>query len=170
MKAKHGDNVEFVLWTGDGLSRTAIGRSSEHQVSALQNLTSLLRNAFSSQFVFPVLGHDDPGSSPGERLSYGDLADFWRQWLPTEAIQTFKTGKGFIPLHDFIHRQPSMERFRSLSYGFQVVINFLPPSKDGICLLERLSKNKFEHEPNTSLQLQGGVFVQVKAITRVAYV
>ncbi|XP_039301343.1 uncharacterized protein LOC120356479, partial [Nilaparvata lugens] len=75
----------------DGLSRTAIGRSSEHQVSALQNLTSLLRNAFSSQFVFPVLGHDDPGSSPGERLSYGDLADFWRQWLPTEAIQTFKT-------------------------------------------------------------------------------
>ncbi|RZF35548.1 hypothetical protein LSTR_LSTR014851, partial [Laodelphax striatellus] len=87
----------------DGLSRTAIGRSSEHQVSALQNLTSLLRNAFSSQFVFPVLGHDDPGSSPGERLSYGDLADFWRQWLPTEAIQTFKTG-GYYTIEQKKHK------------------------------------------------------------------
>ncbi|XP_075215109.1 acid sphingomyelinase-like phosphodiesterase 3b [Lycorma delicatula] len=92
MKAKHGDNIEFVLWTGDGLSRNAIGRSSENQVEALKNLTNLLRNTFSSQFVFPVLGHDDPGSSPGERLTFGDLADYWKQWLPTEAIQTFKTG------------------------------------------------------------------------------
>lgn len=80
----------------DGLSRNAIGRSSENQVDAIQNLTNLLRNTFSSQFVFPVLGHDDPGSSPGERLTFGDLADYWKQWLPTEAIQTFKTGKSIF--------------------------------------------------------------------------
>ncbi|KAL1139955.1 hypothetical protein AAG570_006932 [Ranatra chinensis] len=91
MKAKHGDNIEFVLW--DGLSVTASGRSSDMQEHALQNLTYLLSHTFSSQFVFPVLGHDDPGSKPGERLGFKDVAHFWRQWLPTEAIHTFNKGQ-----------------------------------------------------------------------------
>ncbi|KAK9506965.1 hypothetical protein O3M35_008804 [Rhynocoris fuscipes] len=96
MHAKHGDNVEFVLWTGDGLSGTASGRSSDMQVHALQNLTYLLSKTFPSQFVFPVLGHNDPGSSPGERLGYKDVGHFWRQWLPTEAINTFNKGKEIL--------------------------------------------------------------------------
>uniref|UniRef100_T1HU62 Uncharacterized protein n=1 Tax=Rhodnius prolixus TaxID=13249 RepID=T1HU62_RHOPR len=73
----------------DGLSGTASGRSSDMQVLALQNLTNLLSKTFPSQFVFPVLGHNDPGSSPGERLGYKDVGQFWRQWLPTEAINSF---------------------------------------------------------------------------------
>lgn len=67
-------------------------RDSEKQVAALQNLTTLFSRTFPSQFVFPVLGHDDPGGSPGERLGYKELAGFWRHWLPSEALTTFVKG------------------------------------------------------------------------------
>ncbi|XP_073977796.1 cyclic GMP-AMP phosphodiesterase SMPDL3A-like [Rhodnius prolixus] len=103
MRAKHGDNLEFVLWTGDGLSGTASGRSSDMQVLALQNLTNLLSKTFPSQFVFPVLGHNDPGSSPGERLGYKDVGQFWRQWLPTEAINSFNKG-GYYTIEQKEHK------------------------------------------------------------------
>ncbi|XP_046667203.1 acid sphingomyelinase-like phosphodiesterase 3b [Homalodisca vitripennis] len=92
MKTKNGEDIEFVLWTGDGLSVMSSSRSSEKQVAALQNLTHLFSHTFPSQFVFPVLGHDDPGGNPGERLGYRELANFWRHWLPSEAIATFVKG------------------------------------------------------------------------------
>lgn len=76
----------------DGLSVMSSSRSSEKQVAALQNLTTLFSHTFPSQFVFPVLGHDDPGGSPGERLGYKELAGFWRHWLPSEALTTFVKG------------------------------------------------------------------------------
>ncbi|XP_063217547.1 acid sphingomyelinase-like phosphodiesterase 3b [Bacillus rossius redtenbacheri] len=89
MRDKHGDNIEFVLWTGDGASYTG-GRSSDHQLQVLKNLTDLLRHTFSSQFVFPVLGHEDP--NPGLGQSYGEVADLWSHWLPTEALNTIGRG------------------------------------------------------------------------------
>nr|CAD7601325.1 unnamed protein product [Timema genevievae] len=70
----------------DGVAHTG-SRSSDHQLSVLQNLTDLLRHTFSSQFVFPVLGHEDPNPALGQ--SYREVADLWRHWLPTEALQTF---------------------------------------------------------------------------------
>nr|XP_024214780.1 acid sphingomyelinase-like phosphodiesterase 3b [Halyomorpha halys] len=103
MRAKHGDNIEFVLWTGDGISGHASGRSSDDQVHALQNLTHLMSHTFPAQFVFPVLGHDDPGSNPGERLGYKEVGHFWRQWLPTEAIHTFNKG-GYYTIEQKEHK------------------------------------------------------------------
>ncbi|CAB0014726.1 unnamed protein product [Nesidiocoris tenuis] len=103
MRARHGDNIEFVLWTGDGLSQTSSGGSSDLQVHALQNLTHLLSHTFPSAFVFPVLGHNDPGSTPGQRLSFKDVGHFWRQWLPTEAIHTFNKG-GYYTIEQKDHQ------------------------------------------------------------------
>lgn len=60
---------------------------------AIQNVTNLLIHTFSSQFVFPVLGHDDPGAIRGQKITYTDLGNYWRQWLPTDAIQTFNKGQ-----------------------------------------------------------------------------
>ncbi|XP_023719561.1 acid sphingomyelinase-like phosphodiesterase 3a [Cryptotermes secundus] len=91
MKSKHGDNIEFVLWTGDGVAHSP-GVSGEHQLEVLQNLTHLLRHTFRSQFVFPVLGHDDPNPGLHFGQGYKDVATLWRHWLPTEAIQTFNKG------------------------------------------------------------------------------
>ncbi|KAH8361550.1 hypothetical protein KR084_007628, partial [Drosophila pseudotakahashii] len=86
MKAKQGDNVEFVLWTGDALSHSAQPLSEQKQHEILRNITELLGRSFSSQFIFPVLGHED-GSG-----SYRRLGELWRHWLPSEALVTFDQG------------------------------------------------------------------------------
>lgn len=58
----------------------------DKQLDMIQNLTDLLRKTFSSQFVFPALGHDDPSNRT-------QLGQKWKQWLPSDAMQTFATGK-----------------------------------------------------------------------------
>lgn len=54
----------------------------------LRNITDLLSRTFSSQFVFPVLGHED-----GHNNIFDRLGDLWRHWLPSEALQTFEKGE-----------------------------------------------------------------------------
>lgn len=90
MKEKHGDNIEFVLWSGDSVSSDVADMHT--RVMAIQNVTNLLIQTFSSQFVFPVLGHDDPGALKNQLIDYTSLGHYWRQWLPTDAIQTFNKG------------------------------------------------------------------------------
>ncbi|KAF6207898.1 hypothetical protein GE061_016347 [Apolygus lucorum] len=55
------------------------------KMEALKNITDLLSRTFTSQFVFPVLGHTDPGEPE-------KLGQLWRHWLPTDALATFNTG------------------------------------------------------------------------------
>ncbi|XP_063376920.1 acid sphingomyelinase-like phosphodiesterase 3a [Cydia fagiglandana] len=85
MAARHPDTLEFVLWTGDILSSSMEHLKEEYKLEAVRNVTDILSRTFSSQFVFPALGHNDP---PPSRK----LVDMWMQWLPTEALQTFETG------------------------------------------------------------------------------
>ncbi|XP_030372143.1 acid sphingomyelinase-like phosphodiesterase 3b [Scaptodrosophila lebanonensis] len=87
MKAKQGDNVEFVLWTGDALSHSAQPLSELKQHEILRNITELLGRSFSSQFIFPVLGHED-----GTPHKYKQMGELWRHWLPSEALLTFEQG------------------------------------------------------------------------------
>ncbi|XP_055623192.1 acid sphingomyelinase-like phosphodiesterase 3b [Toxorhynchites rutilus septentrionalis] len=86
MKSKQGDNVEFVLWTGDGLSHSAKRLHETNRLELLRNITELMSRTFPSQFVFPVLGHED--GSP----NFVQLGELWRHWLPLEALQTFEKG------------------------------------------------------------------------------
>lgn len=60
------------------------------RLDLLQNITDMLSHTFPSQFVFPVLGHDDIINGVGNYTKHGEL---WRQWLPLEALQTFTRGK-----------------------------------------------------------------------------
>ncbi|KNC34276.1 hypothetical protein FF38_05942 [Lucilia cuprina] len=87
MKSRQGDNVEFVLWTGDGLSHSAHPMSEMKKLEILRNITDLLGRTFSSQFVFPVLGHED-----GTTTNFRHMGELWRHWLPTEALHTFEKG------------------------------------------------------------------------------
>ncbi|GBP86673.1 Acid sphingomyelinase-like phosphodiesterase 3b [Eumeta japonica] len=86
MGERHPDTLEFVLWTGDFLSSSMENLSENFKLEAVRNVTELLGRTFSSQFVFPALGHNDP--PPSKRL-----VEMWMQWLPTEALQTFETGQ-----------------------------------------------------------------------------
>ncbi|VVC44532.1 Calcineurin-like phosphoesterase domain, ApaH type,Metallo-dependent phosphatase-like [Cinara cedri] len=90
MKEKHGDNIEFVLWSGDSVSSDVVDVNK--RMMAIENVTNLLARTFSSQFVFPVLGHDDPGALKGTYVKYTESGHYWRHWLPTDAIQTFNKG------------------------------------------------------------------------------
>ncbi|XP_073978729.1 acid sphingomyelinase-like phosphodiesterase 3b [Rhodnius prolixus] len=85
MKYIEGDDLEFILWTGDGVTDSL---ALDEKVDALKNLTDLLSRTFTSQFVFPVLGEADP-SSPEILIQLGQL---WRHWLPTEALNSFIKG------------------------------------------------------------------------------
>ncbi|XP_076758581.1 acid sphingomyelinase-like phosphodiesterase 3b [Xylocopa sonorina] len=84
MTSNRGEGIEFVLWTGDALTRTT-GMNAELRLQCLRNLTDLLSRTFKEQFVFPALGHDDIG------VNFSQLAVLWQQWLPQEALDTFKT-------------------------------------------------------------------------------
>ncbi|KZC14166.1 Acid sphingomyelinase-like phosphodiesterase 3b [Dufourea novaeangliae] len=84
MRSHRGEGIEFVLWTGDALTRTA-GMNAELRLQCLRNLTDLLSRTFKEQFVFPALGHEDLG------VSFSQLAVLWQQWLPQEALDTFQT-------------------------------------------------------------------------------
>ncbi|XP_045465382.1 acid sphingomyelinase-like phosphodiesterase 3a [Harmonia axyridis] len=86
MKSKHNDvNVEFILWTGDSLSHFTKHHQDTKKLETLQNLTDLLHKTFSSQFVFPALGHDDPSS----RKKMGEM---WSRWFPADSLKTFVQG------------------------------------------------------------------------------
>uniref|UniRef100_A0A6B2E4C8 Putative acid sphingomyelinase 4 n=1 Tax=Phlebotomus kandelakii TaxID=1109342 RepID=A0A6B2E4C8_9DIPT len=87
MRSRQGDNVEFVLWTGDGLSHSTRRSLESHRLDLLRNITELLGRTFPSQFVFPVLGHED-----GQNGNFHRLGELWRHWLPLEALQTFEKG------------------------------------------------------------------------------
>ncbi|XP_050298628.1 acid sphingomyelinase-like phosphodiesterase 3a [Anthonomus grandis grandis] len=90
MKSKQSDNVEFVLWTGDGLSHFATHHiSTNRQMEIIQGLTDLLGKTFPAQFVFPALGHDDP-------VFRKHLGRMWSRWLPTDSMKTFDTGGYYI--------------------------------------------------------------------------
>lgn len=72
--------VDFVLWTG-------AGPVTGHDSSTAMTVTSLLLRAFTSQFVFPVLGPDVRHAD-----HYKQAAEIWRNWLPEEAMPTFYKG------------------------------------------------------------------------------
>lgn len=57
------------------------------QLQLIQNLTDLFLAKFSSQFVFPALGHEDIHSRK-------ELANVWSRWLPMESMGSFEKGEG----------------------------------------------------------------------------
>ncbi|XP_068912166.1 acid sphingomyelinase-like phosphodiesterase 3b [Tenebrio molitor] len=98
MMSRQNDNVEFVLWTGDALSHNARKLHESVKLQLLQNLTDLLRKTFSSQFVFPALGHDDP-------MAKKELGKMWSRWLPTDSMHTFAKGGYYMIEHKMLKLQ-----------------------------------------------------------------
>lgn len=78
----------------DGLSHSAKRLSESHRLDLMRNITELLGRTFPSQFVFPVLGHEDVQNSDYKdyKSFLLSLGNIWRQWLPLEALQTFEKG------------------------------------------------------------------------------
>ncbi|KAK9875096.1 hypothetical protein WA026_005891 [Henosepilachna vigintioctopunctata] len=75
------------IW--DTLSHVVKHLPEAKRLDLLQNLTDLLQKTFSSQFVFPALGHDDPGSRK-------KMSDMWSRWFPADSLKTFISGGYYI--------------------------------------------------------------------------
>lgn len=78
----------FFFFCRDGLTNSR----SVDKMAALTNLTHLLSHVFTSHFVFPVVGHDDPDPDLTSDQPYLQLSTLWRHWLPSEALVTFVKG------------------------------------------------------------------------------
>lgn len=91
----------FFFFDSDGLAHSARRLLEQHRIDLLRNITDLLGRTFPSQFVFPVLGHED-----GHGNSFDRLGDLWRHWLPSEALQTFEKGKSFFILKFYWNLRP----------------------------------------------------------------
>lgn len=87
--------VYFLYLCSDGLSHSAKRLSESNRLDLLRNITELLGRTFPSQFVFPVLGHEDVQNNDYKdyKSFLMSLGNIWRQWLPLEALQTFEKGK-----------------------------------------------------------------------------
>lgn len=77
----------FISHFRDGLSHSAHPMFESKKLEILRNITDLLGRTFSSQFVFPVLGHED-----GTIANFRHMGELWRHWLPSEALHTFEKG------------------------------------------------------------------------------
>lgn len=79
--------VICIIYFRDALAHSMRRNTESHRLDVLRNITDLLGRTFSSQFVFPVLGHED-----GQGNNLRRLGELWRHWLPSEALQTFEKG------------------------------------------------------------------------------
>lgn len=90
----------------DGLARSMRRFNENHRLDVLRNITDLLSRTFTSQFVFPVLGHED-----GQSNNFRHLGELWRLWLPSEALQTFEKGKiEYVHRHHTIFHLPAIDQ------------------------------------------------------------
>lgn len=80
-----------IIYFRDALAHSMRRNIETHRLDVLRNITDLLGRTFSSQFVFPVLGHED-----GQGNDFRRLGELWRHWLPSEALHTFEKGEFFV--------------------------------------------------------------------------
>ena len=71
--------------------------STEKVKEILYNITDLLNTVFPNTKVYPALGNHDyhPKNQmpPKSNDIYKALGYFWGQWLPQDAVDSFKEGK-----------------------------------------------------------------------------
>ncbi|XP_057374777.1 acid sphingomyelinase-like phosphodiesterase 3b [Daphnia carinata] len=104
MKSITGEDIEFLLWTGDSAARwmAAPGDDGKSRVhDAVSAVSLLIRRYFPGTAVYPVVGGADVW--PRGQTSFGniaqpyhELANLWRAWLPPEAEATFKKGGYYV--------------------------------------------------------------------------
>ncbi|KAM6108606.1 LOW QUALITY PROTEIN: acid sphingomyelinase-like phosphodiesterase 3b [Pterocles gutturalis] len=107
---------DFVLWTGDDTPHIPNEKLGEEKVlQIIQNLTSLIREAFPDTKVYAAMGNHDfhPKSQlPGKaHRMYNETAELWRPWLNDSSAALFRAGAFYS------------EKLHSRDKGRMVVLN-----------------------------------------------
>ncbi|XP_059090918.1 acid sphingomyelinase-like phosphodiesterase 3b isoform X2 [Tigriopus californicus] len=94
-----GNDVKFILWTGDDTSHAENEHFDEDLVVHVMGILTEQLKGTGIQ-VYPVLGNHDfhpknqaPNNPAG--LIYQESADLWKQWLVGEPIAEYKANGGF---------------------------------------------------------------------------
>eukprot|EP00753_Platysulcus_tardus_P007634 PLAT15323.1.p1 GENE.PLAT15323.1~~PLAT15323.1.p1 ORF type:complete len:585 (-),score=266.44 PLAT15323.1:219-1973(-) len=89
-------DADFVVWTGDDPPHNIWSQSREYNLNATHTVTNLLSESLGDMMVFPALGNHEAfpvnqyhGNGQDAWL-FDSLADAWSQWLPEEAVETFR--------------------------------------------------------------------------------
>ncbi|CAM9787853.1 unnamed protein product [Bubo scandiacus] len=88
---------DFVLWTGDDTPHVPNEKLGEEKVlHIIENLTSLIKEAFPDTKVYAAMGNHDfhpKNQFPGkEHRIYNRTAELWRPWLNDASIPLFRAG------------------------------------------------------------------------------
>jgi len=96
MKSQY-PNPDFIIWTGDDPPHIPVSALSEDKVlNSIQNITTLLKSNFPGVQVYPALGNHDTYPKgqfvEGPNYMYNMTANIWSDWLPQDALATFRKG------------------------------------------------------------------------------
>lgn len=93
------NTYDYIIWTGDLPAHNDWSQSRQDQVTALNNLTSLLLHYFPKTQIFPSLGNHESfpvNNFPPQYINgtnsvswlYSALQKAWSPWLPKDALET----------------------------------------------------------------------------------
>nr|KAI8736926.1 sphingomyelin phosphodiesterase-like [Biomphalaria glabrata] len=105
--AAQSDSFDYIIWTGDLPPHNVWNQSRTDQVTTLKTIVGLFHKYFPNKPVFPSLGNHEsspvnsfppPYVTNNESISwlYDALADQWKQWLPTGALETVRWGAYYV--------------------------------------------------------------------------
>uniref|UniRef100_A0A2C9JLN6 Sphingomyelin phosphodiesterase n=1 Tax=Biomphalaria glabrata TaxID=6526 RepID=A0A2C9JLN6_BIOGL len=100
-------SFDYIIWTGDLPPHNVWNQSRTDQVTTLKTIVGLFHKYFPNKPVFPSLGNHEsspvnsfppPYVTNNESIAwlYDALADQWKQWLPTGALETVRWGAYYV--------------------------------------------------------------------------
>eukprot|EP00753_Platysulcus_tardus_P005028 PLAT1286.1.p2 GENE.PLAT1286.1~~PLAT1286.1.p2 ORF type:complete len:590 (-),score=272.05 PLAT1286.1:664-2433(-) len=150
MKATRPD-VDFVVWTGDDPPHNVWNQSREFNLNASLTVTGLLQEAMGDTQVFPALGNHEAfpvnmyhGNGQDAWL-YDALADAWAQWLPEEALQTFRRFGYYTVRATEKLRMVALNSNYCIKENFWLKANHTDAEVE-LCWLERVLQMAREHD------------------------
>lgn len=88
-------NPDFIVWLGDNVKHDIWEQTKEENLQATFNCTQFIKQAFPNTRVIPIFGNheayptDQFAPPPGMDWLYSSLAQYWKDWLPEDALASF---------------------------------------------------------------------------------
>jgi sphingomyelin phosphodiesterase len=89
---------DAIFWGGDSAGHHDLTQSISENMGAVKTVTDFIQMYYPNTPVFPCIGNHDTwpidqlGQPPLDEGITGDIASYWKQWLPTDQYEQFKRG------------------------------------------------------------------------------
>ena len=153
-----GQQVDYVIWTGDLPPHDDWEQTRDVQLNHLQNLTDQLLHHLPGIRVFPALGNHESfpvNSFPPRYIDdavddiswlYDKLAEVWSPWLPAESIETVKKFGYYTALVEPGFRIVSINMNYCNDLNFWTLVDAVDPDNQLRWLVEVLHRAESNNE------------------------